>query len=406
MAKFLYTAKSYDGKTKGGEIVAKTEQSAVAQIKAEGFLVTSIQESKDQEKGIKTKMNFNLFSVPLKEKMIFARNLAVMVESGLSIGKALDNLSVQVQNKTFKGILAKMYKDIQAGKSLSESMAEHPNAFDDLFVNMVRVGEIGGNLEEVLTIVAIQLEKESALRSKVKGAMMYPAVIVVAMSGVGVLMLTYILPKITGVFADMDVELPASTQFIVDASDLLRNNLVAIAIAVVVGGIFLKIFLGTVPGKKTLSFLVLNAPITKNIVIKVNCARFSRIYSSLLKSGVSVLDALDIISNTLSNYEYKSVLAKASEDIQKGVSLSSIINSNKKIFPPLVGQMAEVGEETGKSESMFLKLAEFYEEEVNQITKNLSSVIEPVLMVVMGSAVGFFAVAMLQPMYGLMENIN
>lgn len=407
MAKFLYTAKSYDGKTKGGEIEAKDEKSAVVQIKADGFLVTSIQEAKEEKRGVQTKFNLRIFSVvPLKEKMVFARNLSVMVDSGLSIGKALENLSIQVQNKAFRVVIAKMYKDVQAGKSLSESMAKHPNVFNELFVNMVRVGEIGGNLEEVLSIVAVQLEKENALKSKVRGAMMYPAVILVAMAAVGFLMLTYILPKITSVFKDMDVELPASTQFIINVSDFLRSNVILVLSVVVFGGIFLRIFFRTVPGKKLVSLIALNFPITKKITIKINCARFSRIYSSLLRSGVSVLDALDIIANTLSNYEYKTVLSRASEDIQKGVSLSSVINANPKIFPPLVGQMAEVGEETGKTETMFLKLADFYEEEVNQITKNLSSVIEPVLMVLMGCAVGFFAVSMLQPMYGLMENIQ
>jgi type IV pilus assembly protein PilC len=258
MAKFLYTAKGYDGKAKGGEIVAKDEQSAVAQIKAEGFLVTSIQESTDDDKGVKSKFNVSIFSsVPLKEKMVFARNLSVMVESGLSIGKALENLSVQVQNKAFKKVLSKMHKDVQAGKSLSEAMADNPNVFNELFVNMVRVGEIGGNLEEVLRIVAVQLEKENALKSKVRGAMMYPAVIIVAMMGVAVLMLTYILPKITGVFADMDVELPASTQFIVDISDLLRNNILLILGVVIIGGIAVKLFLRTDPGKKALSFVIL-----------------------------------------------------------------------------------------------------------------------------------------------------
>ncbi|MFC1644796.1 type II secretion system F family protein [Patescibacteria group bacterium] len=407
MAKFIYTARSYDGKTKGGEIVAKDEHSAAQQIKAEGFLVTSIKNIEEKEvKKSKIGLNINLTSIPLKEKMVFARNLSVMISSGLSVTRSLENLAVQVKSKAFKEILMKMFEDVKTGKSLSESMAEHSIAFDDLFVNMVRVGEVGGNLEEVLLITSMQLEKESALRSKVKGAMMYPAVILVAMTGVAILMLTYILPKITSVFADMDVSLPKSTQVIVGLSDFLRNHFILIAIFVVVSVLGFKIFAKTETGKKMISFFLINTPGIRTIVVKINCARFSRIYSSLLKSGISAIDALEIISNTLSNYYYKKSIKEAVKRIQKGISLSQIINEDKRLYPPLVAQMSEVGEETGKSEAMFMKLAEFYEEEVNQVTKNMSSIIEPVLMVVMGLAVGFFAVSMLQPMYGMMENIQ
>lgn len=406
MAKFIYTAKSYDGKTKGGEIEAKDEHSAAQQIKAEGFLITSIQAIDAKKKKSKISFNISIGSVPLKEKMIFARNLSVMTSSGLSITKAIENLAIQVNSKLFREILLGMYEDVKKGKSLSESMAKHPKAFDELFVNMVRVGEVGGNLEEVLLLTAVQLEKEHNLKSKVKGAMMYPAVILVAMSGVAVLMLTFILPKLMGVFEDMEVELPKTTQVIVGLSDFLVNHTILVAggvIAVVVG---LRMFLKTQIGKRTFSAILINTPAIKAIVMKINCARFARVYSSLLKSGISVVDALDIIADTLSNYAYKKTISGAVERIKKGVTLSQILSENKKLFPPLVIQMAEVGEETGKSEAMFLKLAEFYEEEVNQITKNLSSIIEPMLMLVMGLAVGFFAVSMLQPMYGMLENIQ
>ena len=168
----------------------------------------------------------------------------------------------------------------------------------------------------------------------------------------------------------------------------------------------MKFFLGTQTGKKTISFITINIPTIKNIIIKVNCARFARIYSSLLKSGVSVIDALNIVSNTLGNYFYKAAINDSIEKVQKGINLSKIISSYPKIFPPLVPQMIEVGEETGKIEMVLLKLAEFYEDEIEQITKNMSSIIEPILMMIIGVSVGFFAVAMLQPMYSLMENIK
>ncbi|HBP00902.1 MAG: pilin biogenesis protein [Candidatus Moranbacteria bacterium GW2011_GWE1_49_15] len=406
MPKFIYTAKSYSGETKGGEIVAKDEKGVVLQLKAEGFLPTSIRQIEEKSDSIKVKFFDRFKSVPLKEKMVFARNLSVMISSGLPVSRALQNLTVQTENKTFKDVLADVQQELQAGKSLSEGLAKYPGIFSELFVNMVRVGETGGNLDEVLKIVAVQLEKEHDLISKVKGAMTYPAVIIVAMIGIGILMLTYILPQITGVFKDMDVELPGPTQFVMAMSDALRDNPVIVMVAMVGFVFFIKFLLSNPLGKKALSYTVIRIPVISNIVIKVNCARFARIYSSLLKSGISVMDALKIVSNTLSNYYYKEALENGIEEIQKGVPLSKILAKDRRLFPPLVYQITEVGEETGKTETVLLQLAEFYEEEINQITKNMSSIIEPVLMVLIGGAVGFFAVAMLQPMYSLLENIK
>jgi len=404
--KFIYTAKSYSGETKGGEIAAKDEKGVMLQLKAEGFLLTSIKEIEEKDDSIKVRFFDKFKSVPLKEKMVFARNLSVMIASGLPVSRALQNLTIQTENKTFKGVLENIQTELQSGRTLSEGLAKYPGIFSELFVNMVRVGETGGNLEEVLRIVAVQLEKEHDLISKVRGAMIYPAVIVFAMAGIGVLMLTYVLPQMMGVFKDMNVELPKATKFIVAMSDFLKNNSILVAIGFVLLIFAIKFFLSNPIGKKALSYAVIRIPVVKNIVIKVNCARFARIYSSLLKSGISVVDALKIVSNTLSNYYYKKSFEKGIEDIQKGVALSKILSADKVIFPALVYQIVEVGEETGKTEAVLLQLAEFYEEEINQITKNMSSIIEPVLMVVIGGAVGFFAIAMLQPMYSLMENIK
>ncbi len=406
MSKFIYTAKSHSGETKGGEITAKDESSAARVLRSEGFLVTSIKCLDEKQE----KININFFDrflkVPLKDKMIFTRNLSVMIASGLSLSRAIKNLAIQIKNKRFQKILLEIYEDLQGGKTLSEGLAKYPTVFSDLFVNMVRVGETGGNMDEVLEILAVQLEKEHELMKKIKGAMIYPSVIIVVMIAIGVLMLTYILPQITGVFADMEVTLPPATRFVMSLSDFLKSHsFIALAIVIFLP-IFLKLFLQTKAGKKTLSLILINLPAIKNIVIKINCARFSRIYSSLLKSGVSVLDALEIVSGTLSNYSYKKALRVSIEQVKKGVNLSKIISDYPKIFPVLVPQMLEVGEETGKTEAVLVKLAEFYEEEVNQITKNLSSIIEPILMLFIGGAVGFFAIAMLQPMYSVLENIK
>jgi type IV pilus assembly protein PilC len=406
MSKFVYTAKNSDGQAKGGEITAKDEKSAAAQLRAEGFFITSMRVIDEEKKSVKVRFMDRLTSVSLKEKMIFARNLGVMIASGLTVSRAVNNLATQVKSKNFKSILENVYNGIQGGVSLSDSLAKYPRVFDDLFVNMVRVGEVGGNLEEVLDIIATQLEKDHDLRSKVIGALIYPSVILVAMIGIGILMLTFILPKILGVFADMDVVLPPMTRFVIGLSDFFRNHYIIVFGGLISLFVGTKIFLQTEIGKKMLGFILIKLPAIKNIIIKVNCARFARIYSSLLKSGVSSIDGLNIVANTLGNFYYKKAIREGVEEIQKGVSLSVIIAKNDFIFPVLVSQMMEVGEETGKTDEMLSKIAEFYEEEVNQITKNLSSIIEPILMIVIGGAVGFFAVSMLQPMYSLMENIK
>jgi len=233
---------------------------------------------------------------------------------------------------------------LQKGKSLSESLQKYPKIFSDLFVNMVRVGEAGGTLEDSLDIVATQLEKDHDLIGKVRGAMMYPAVILVVMFGIGILMLTFILPKLTGVFSEMDVELPVMIRAMISASDFMREHYLIVMALFVVLAVFFKVFWGSKTGKKFFGFVAIKMPIINNIIIKVNCARFARIYSSLLKSGVSVIEALKITSDTLGNYFFKKAINDGIEKVQKGVNLSNVIGAYPKIFPPLVYQMFEVGE--------------------------------------------------------------
>lgn len=406
MPKYLYTATNIQtSESLSGELAAENEHDLATQLRASGALLTSHHEIREK-KGIEVKFLASFTKVPLKEKMLFTRNLAVMVSSGLPVPRAIHNLSVQTKNKRFSKILGEVSEDLQGGTSLGDALAKHPGVFNELFVNMVAVGEVGGSLEEVLDILATQLEKDNDLVSKVRGALVYPMVILVAMTGVGILMLTYILPKITGVFEDMDVELPATTRFIMGISDFLINNwllAILIAVATVFG---VRFFSRTAPGKSFFGRLYLFLPVLGPIVVKVNCARFARIYSSLLTSGVPVTNALAIVERTLSNVHYKRAMKEATEEIQKGVNLSDVLIRYPKLFPVLVPQIIQVGEETGKTEMVLGRLAGFYEEEVSQVTKNMSSIIEPVLMIIIGGGVGFFAVAMLQPMYSVLENIK
>ena len=384
---------------------AKDERALAQDLRAQGMLLTS-HKLVEAKASINVKFFDRFLSVPLKEKMVFARNLAVMVSSGLTVSRAIHNLSIQTKNKKFQKILLGVYDDVQAGKTLAEGLAKYPGVFNELFVNMISVGEVSGNLEEVLDILALQLEKEHDLRSKVLGALIYPAVIVVAMIGIGILMLTYILPKITSVFEDMDVALPATTLFIMGISDFLIGHAFFSVVMTIVIIMATRLFAGTESGKRFFGRLFIYMPIVGNVLIKVNCARFSRIYSSLLKSGIPVVTGLTIVSKTLGNVYYKDAITEAIGEIQKGIELSKVIARYPRIFPILVTQILEVGEETGKTETVLQRLAEFYEEEVTQITKNMSSIIEPILMLLIGGGVGFFAVAMLQPMYSVLENIK
>ena len=344
MPKFLYTAKAIDtGQPHSGEMVARDEKELAQELRKQGMLLTSHREMAE-----KTQINIKFFdrfqSVPLKEKMIFTRNLAVMVSSGLTLSRGIHNLSLQTTHKGFSKILQDVFEEVQGGKTLSEGLAKYPKIFNELFTNMVAVGEVSGNLEEVLDILATQLEKEHDLSSKVRGALIYPMVIVVAMIGIGILMLTYILPKITGVFKEMEVELPPTTRAIMSASDFLIAHYI-----IVFGGSVLMImavnfFAKTDTGRAFFGRLYLYLPIVGNIVVKVNCARFARIHSSLLKSGVSVVTSLGIVSKTLGNVHYKEALEDAIGEIQKGTDLSKIIARYPKLFPILVPQILEVGE--------------------------------------------------------------
>ncbi|EKE11202.1 MAG: Type II secretion system protein [uncultured bacterium] len=403
----FYTAKSFSGETKSGQAKIKDERELVEQLRLEGFVLTSFKEM-SEEKSLNVDIKFldRFFGIPIKEKMMFARNLSVMISSGLPLSKSLQNITMQTRNKKLIDVLQSICDDIQTGTSFADSLVKFPNIFDELFTNMIRVGEISGNLEEVLGILSDQLEKDNALIRKVRGALVYPAVIVVAMGLVGVVMMVYVVPQITSVFKDLNATLPASTQFIISTSNAMKEQWYLFILGIPVLGIFAKFMMTTDIGKKSMGIFVLNLPVIKNIVIKVNCARFARIYSSLLRSGVSVVESLQILSRTITNYYYKKAFIHAISDVQKGVNLSKVIFEEKKVFPILVPQMIEVGEETGKTEEILGKLAEFYEQDVDQLTKNLSSIIEPVLMLVMGVVVGFFAISILQPMYGVLENIK
>jgi type IV pilus assembly protein PilC len=399
---YTYIAKNLKGEVKSGEAEGKDERQVAENLRGEGYFLTAIQK-KESEKETKFKMP-TFGGVSLKDKMMFARHLGVMLSSGLSLPGALNVISSQTKNKKFKIVLEKLGEEVKMGNSLADSLAKQP-VFDELSVNMIRVGEVGGNLEEVLKLLADQLEKEHNFLSRVKGAMYYPSVIVLVMIGVGIAMMIYVVPKLTTVFEDIQTPLPLSTRMIIAVSSYMAAHQILVGLIVVGVVAVLIIFFRSSPGKKAASALSSKLPVIKGMIIKVNNARFARIYSSLTKSGVSVVESLKIISRTLTNNYYKKAFLEISEEVQKGKTLHEELSKFPKLFPILTVQMTEVGEETAKTADVLTNLADFYEEEISQITKNLSSIVEPILMVIIGVAVGFFAISMILPMYSIMDQL-
>ena len=337
--------------------------------------------------------------------MIFSRNLAVMLSAGLPISRALSALSRQTKNKKFKSVIANLEVDIQKGEPLSMAMDRHPEVFSNLFVAMVRAGEKSGKLPESLNLISQQLERDLTLSRRVKGAMMYPAIIVIAMFGIGAAMMIFVVPTLLSVFQELNVELPFTTKIVIFISNALVNHLLLAGLAILSFIVLVFLMFKSKKGKRLIDTFVLYVPFFSSLVKKINSSRATRTLSSLLSSGVDVVEAFDVAESVLQNHHYKEVLEKAKGEIQKGSPIAQVFLGAENLFPSLVGEMVAVGEETGQLPNMLLRLADFYEEEVGETTKNLTTVIEPVLMIFIGAAVGFFAVSMIQPMYSMMSGL-
>lgn len=403
---FNYKAKTLSGEIISGSQEAKNEKELAKILLEKKFVLTSLKGKEEKKRRKLGKISFNLRrGVSLLDKMMFTRHLGVMVGAGFPFDKSLSVLSNQTKNQRFKKIILEMREDISRGESFSNALKKHPKVFDRLYWSMVKVGEETGNLKDVLEILAEQMRKDHELISRVKGAMMYPAVIFIVMILIGTLMMIVIIPKFSQMFEELNVELPLTTQIIMGMGNFMARYWYTIPII-----IFILIFLfrrasKTEKGKRFLDWCSIKLPIIGSLNIKINTARTSRILTSLLKSGVPIVTTLEILSDTLSNSYYKEAIFAALKDIQKGKTLHESLASYEAIYSFLLMQMIEVGEETGKLDTILESLAEFYEGEVDNTTKNLSSIIEPILMVIMGAAVGFFALSIFQPIYSMMGSM-
>lgn len=343
--------------------------------------------------------------IPADEKLFFVRNLCVMLKAGVPLLSSLQTLGKQSANKHFIQVISDTSKAVEKGKSFTEALKMNSNVFGELFINMVEAGEISGKLENVLDQLYIQMKKHHELISKIKGALTYPAVVLFAMGGIGLFMMLVVVPQITSMLKDFNTELPLATKVIIGVSDFLANNTIISLI-----GIALSIFLfmqtiKTVKGRYYFDLFLIKMPIFGKIIMKVNLAKFSRTVSSLLKTDIMIIKSFQITANVLGNVHYRNAINDIAEKIKKGTPINEVIAIYPKLFPPIVTQMIAIGEQTGELDSILQELAEFYEEEVDSIMESLPSIIEPVLILVLGSAVGVMAVAIVMPMYSITTSV-
>ena len=401
MATFTFSAKSISGEELKGSREAKDKFELAKGLKEEGYILIKAEEGQGS---YNIELPLFFYRVSIAEKMMFARNLSVMVAAGLSLSRGLDVLSEQMSNKKFKSALLDVSASIRKGENFAVSLSRHPKIFSELFRSMVSAGEKSGKLEDALKLVSHQLKRDYDLRRKIRGAMMYPAVVLAAMVIIGVLMLIYVVPTLVSTFEELDVELPMSTKIVINISNfMLHYSFWAFLIITAFIFGFIK-SLKTKIGRAALDFIFLHIPVITPLVAKANAARICRTLGSLLSSGVNILESFDITEGVLTNHYYKTVLEESKKEIERGAPISTVFIKNKNLLPLLVGEMMAVGEETGKLSEMLFRLAVFYENEVSQATKDLSSLIEPILMIVIGIFVGFFAVSMIYPLYNLAES--
>jgi type IV pilus assembly protein PilC len=406
MPKYAYKAQILGtGAEMDGVAEAADKFELAKNMKAEGkLLLTAAEISEDQWINM-DKINAFLSSVSLREKILFARNLATMIQAGLSLSRALQIFLKQTKNPKFREVLRTIIEDINKGTSLSDAMQRWDNIFPAVFIFMVRAGEESGGLVEALNVVGSQMEKTYTLKKKVRGAMMYPAIVMLVMIAVGVLMMIYVVPGLASSFKEAGVEMPTLTKIVIAISEFLQEEiLMSLLIVLISGGGFWS-FARTAFGARAIDWAILRIPVFGKLVREFNSAMVTRTLSSLISAGVDIIRAIEIATDVVTNVFYKETLVQAKSDVQKGVPLSQSFVQHADIYPVMVGDMMEVGEETGKLSDMLLKIAEFYEEEVDQATADMSKLIEPLLMVMIAAFVGLFAVAMITPMYTLMTQI-
>jgi type IV pilus assembly protein PilC len=406
MAKFAYTGIK-NSKTVTGSMEANSKESVMSTLRRQNIQPLVVKQTSGKSSLLLGLKDFGK-KVRLKDLVVFTRQLSTMISAGVPLARSLSTMQGQTSNKYFKTVIAGIAKDVEGGKALADSLAKYPNVFSDVYVNMVRAGEAGGILDDILKRLALQVEKDASIRKKIKSAMAYPTVIfsitVVAFFGI----MIFIIPKIGAILKDLggeDAELPVYTQAMLSTSDFLRGNAI-ILLVVFFGGIYLlRRYIKTPKGKLHFHQLLLRIPIVKMVVIKIAIARFSRTFASLMSSGVTVLDALEVTGGAIGNKVIEAELKSAAEEVRNGKQLSEPL-AHSTYFPPIVSQMLAVGEETGQIDTILVKVADFYEEEVDAVIDGISSLIEPMMIIVLGATVGLIAASVMGPIASLSQNVG
>ena len=403
MAAFAYNAITVDGLEHVGEIHAPDPDAAREQLRVRGLLANRLEElPASGEDGARTTFK----KIKPKTLQIFSRQFATMIEAGLNVVGSLVILEQQTDDIYFASIVRELRADVEGGLLLSQAMARHPKVFDRLYVSMVEAGEAAGILDTVLDRVALQIEKATQLKRRVKGAMMYPTMILIFATLVLIGLLMFLVPVFVGIFATLNGTLPTLTQYVVTMSNFLRNDWYIIFPAAIATFFGIKRFKKTERGRQFWDRLKLRIPMKiGDVVLKVTMARFSRTLSTLVAAGVDIIKALEITGQTAGNWVIESALADVRAKVHQGVPIAQPLIDND-IFPPMVSQMVKIGEETGELEKMLSKIADFYEDEVDAAIQTLTSIIEPVMMILVGMMVGVIVISMYLPMFKMLSLVK
>lgn len=400
MPVFSYSAKNTYGKSVFGTVDARTPEVAINLLKNQGLTVVSIQEKKEGLADIIASFR----GVPMGEIVTFTRQLSTMISAGLPIARALEVLSNQSNNTNFKKVIIEILRSVEGGVSLSSALGNHPRVFSTTYTALVRAGESSGKLDVILKKLADNMEADRDLNSKFKGAMIYPTIILIAMAGVFVILMIFVIPKLADMYKQMEVELPMTTKFMIAASDFMVKY-VYIILVLVIGAVFgIRSFTTSEKGKIMISELVIKLPIFGKITLQKDYAQFSRTLSLLISSAVPIVEALNTVSTIMTSQTLKNAVTDAAKQVEKGNSLSNYFKTTTS-FPPLLGQMSTVGEETGKMDEVLERVAVYYEGEVNNLVKGLSTALEPVILVMLGVMVGFLIISIITPIYKLTSSI-
>ncbi|MBD6615095.1 type II secretion system F family protein [Komarekiella sp. 'clone 1'] len=407
MPTYVARVRDSQGKSRTEKFVAESLTQARTNLRDQGFVVQEIKQFQGFQANFDLKKIQNsLVKVSVKDKAVFSRQFAVLMNAGVAIVRSLGVLSEQCSNTKLKQALVDISNDVQSGMNLSESMRKHPDCFDGLYVSMIQAGEVGGVLDEVLNRLAKLLEDVARLQNQIKSALSYPVVVGCIAVAIFLGMTIFLIPIFAKIFTEIGTELPLLTQFLMDCSQFLRSPKVFILIAILVG---LKIaysqYYKTPVGRQTIDRLSLKMPLFGDLIQKSSVARFSRTFGSLTRSGVPILTCLEIVRDTSGNQVIANAIDAARIEIQQG-GMISIALQKDSVFPVMAIQMISIGEETGELDAMLMKVADFYEDEVEQAVKAMTSILEPVMIVVLGGMVGTILLAMYLPMFAVFEKLG